>query len=125
MTSRADYGTAAAPEAVARDLAIFRTDKASAAGLLQQQNALRRYSVTKEAVAAIPFPSLVLHGSEDKAVRPEWGAELAATLPNAQLITYDGAAHNYLVAYPEKANADVLEFLAKVDADAEVAQPSA
>jgi len=81
--------------------------------------------VTKEAVAAIAFPSLVLHGTEDKAVRPEWGAELAATLPNAELITYDDAAHNYLVAYPDKANSDVLDFVGKVDADLKVVQPSA
>ena len=47
-------------------------------------------------------------------MRPEWGAELADTLPNAKLVTYDGAGHNYFVSYAAQANADVLAFLATV-----------
>jgi hypothetical protein len=33
-------------------------------------------------------------------------------------VTYEGAGHNYLVAAGEQANADVLAFLAEVDARA-------
>lgn len=113
--NKGSYGSAASPEAVAKDRAVLRADKATATGLVQQQNALRAYSVTNAEVAGITVPALVLHGTEDKAVRPEWGAELADTLPHAKLVTYEGAGHNYLVVYPDQANADVLAFLASVE----------
>ena len=47
-----------------------------------------------------------------------WGSYKrgAQTLPNSRWRLYEGAGHNYLVAAGEQANADVLEFLAGVDA---------
>lgn len=113
---RSGYGSAASPEAIAKDLAVLRTDEASRAGLLQQQNALRAYSLGKEQVAALRVPALVLHGTEDGVVRFAWGEELAATLPTAKLVSYPGAGHNYFVAYPDQPNTDVLTFLAGVEA---------
>lgn len=112
------YGSAASPEAVAKDQAVLRADKATSTGLAQQQSALRDYSVSKEQVAALSTPALVLHGTEDKAVRYAWGQELAATLPHARFLSYPGAGHNYFVAYPDQPNTDVLAFLADVDATA-------
>jgi pimeloyl-ACP methyl ester carboxylesterase len=108
------YGSAASPEAVTRDLAVLSKDVATPTGLKQQQNALRAYSVRKEDVARLPFPALVLHGTEDRAVRPAWGRELAETLPNAKHVVYEGAGHNYLVSCGDQANTDVLTFLASV-----------
>lgn len=113
--SRSGYGSAATPEAIARDVEVLQADKATTVGLIQQQNALRAYSVSSEAVAGITVPALVLHGNEDKAVKPEWGAELADTLPHAKLVTYEGAGHNYFLSHRDQANADVLSFLATVD----------
>jgi pimeloyl-ACP methyl ester carboxylesterase len=111
---RKGYGSAAPADAIERDLAVLRGEKRTATGLKQQQNALRAYSTSKGAVGKITLPALVLHGTEDRAVRLAWGQELAETLPNARLVTYEGAGHNYLVSYPEQANADVLAFLASV-----------
>lgn len=109
------YGSAATPEAIAKDLQVLRTDPATPTGLIQQQNALRAYSVTREQIAALDVPTLVLHGTEDTVVKPAMGDELAATLPGAEHLSYPGAGHNFLVAYKDKANADVLAFLAKTD----------
>jgi pimeloyl-ACP methyl ester carboxylesterase len=61
-------------------------------------------------------PALVLHGTADALVKLEWGQELAGVLPRSELITYDGAGHNYLVAAGDQANADVLAFLERVEA---------
>ena len=94
---------------------MLREDRATYAGLVQQQNALRAYSVQKQAVERLEFPSIVLHGSEDRAVPLAYGRELADALRRATFVTLDGAGHNYLVSYPERANAEVLEFLADVD----------
>jgi pimeloyl-ACP methyl ester carboxylesterase len=68
------------------------------------------------------MPVLVQHGTADRLVPMAWGQELTAALPNAELRTYEGAGHNYLVAAGEQANRDVLAFLAEVDRT--VAAPS-
>ena len=109
--SKGGYGSAALPEAVARGQATMRTDRASSVGLVQQQNALRAYSVTKDEIAGITAPALVLHGTEDKTVPMAAGAELAETLPHVTYVTYEGAGHNFLASYSVQANADVLAFL--------------
>ncbi len=108
------YGYAASPEAVAKDLAVLRASRPSSAGLKQQQDALRAYSVTRDAIAALPMPVLVLHGEADRTVPVAWGRELAETL-GARLVTYPGSGHNYLVSYGPEANKEVLDFLAGVD----------
>jgi pimeloyl-ACP methyl ester carboxylesterase len=110
------YGSACTPERAAKDLEALAKEDPSKVAIKQQQDALRAYSVTKEQIAALTVPALVLHGTEDKLVPYAWGVELSETLPGARLVTFEGAAHNYLVAVGEPANTAVLEFLAEVDA---------
>lgn len=112
------YGSAASPAAVQRDLAVLAADRTTSTGLVQQQRALRAYTVDVSAVGALRVPTLVVHGSEDRVVPPAMGAELAATLPGARMVTLDGAGHNYLVAAADRANRLVLDFLAEVDRSA-------
>lgn len=115
LSKRRLYGPACLPEKVAADLAVLRVDKTERKALVAQQNALRAYSVTLEEIATLSMPALVLHGTADLVAKPAWGTELAATLPNATLLTYDGAGHNYLVAAGDQANSDLLAFLDDVD----------
>lgn len=117
------YGSAATAEAVAQDVAVLRADSASRVGLLQQQNALRAYSVEPPTVAALDLPALVLHGTEDNAVAYEAGVELASTLPSAELVSLEGAGHNYFLAYRDRANDEVLGFIGRVDAAERLDQP--
>jgi pimeloyl-ACP methyl ester carboxylesterase len=112
------YGPACPPERKAHDRAMLLADKNNRVALVAQQDALRAYSCTVEQVHALTMPSLVLHGTADALVKPAWGRELADALPNSTFITYDGAGHNFLVAAGDKPNADVLEFLERVDAAA-------
>jgi 3-oxoadipate enol-lactonase len=116
LTSTAGYGPAADPESIRRDLEVLATDRIVRRSVIAQQNALRAYSVSPEEVARLQMPALVLHGTADKVVRPDWGAELAHVLPNSRYITYPGAGHNFFVAARDEANADTLAFLAEVDA---------
>jgi 3-oxoadipate enol-lactonase len=120
LTNKASYGPACPPDRATEDKAVLLREKPDRVGLVAQQNALRAYSVTREQIAALTMPALVLHGTADKVVRPEWGKELAQTLPHARLVNYEGAGHNYLVAIGDEANDDVLAFLSDVDA----AQPA-
>jgi pimeloyl-ACP methyl ester carboxylesterase len=110
------YGSACTPERAARDLEQLAKENPSKTAIKQQQDALRAYSVTHEQIAGLTVPTLVLHGTEDKLVPYRWGVELAETLPGARLVTFEGAAHNYLVAVGEPAGTAVLDFLADVDA---------
>ena len=48
--------------------------------------------VTADA-AAVAAPTMVIHRTHDRAVRPELGADVAATIPGAVLETVDGSAH--------------------------------
>ncbi|MDP9101945.1 MAG: alpha/beta hydrolase [Actinomycetota bacterium] len=118
LVSMTSYGPACPPERAAADKAVLLADVTDPVGLIAQQDALRAYAVEPEQVATLSMPTLVLHGTADKTVKPEWGAELAETLPHSRFITYEGAGHNFLVAAGDQPNADVLDFLADVDATA-------
>jgi pimeloyl-ACP methyl ester carboxylesterase len=112
------YGSAAPRERIDADQTMLAKDVHTARGVSAQAAALANYTVTKDAVAKIATPALVLHGDEDKLVRFAWGEELAETLPDSRLVKLEGAGHNFLVAANEKATAAVLEFLREADARA-------
>jgi len=115
LAARARYGSACPPERAAADRAVLRLDVAKRRALVAQQNALRAYSVDAEAIAKLDMPALVLHGTEDPIVPLTWAHELVGTLPDARLITYAGAGHNYVAEMGDRPNEDVLAFLAAVD----------
>jgi len=116
LTGRGSYGSACTPERRAANEAVLAKVVTTKTAIRQQQAALRTYSVTKEEVADLAMPTLVLHGTEDRLVKLSWGEELAATVPGARLITYTGCAHNYLVDAGDPPNDDVRAFLAEIDA---------
>ena len=112
------YGTTAPPAAVERDLAVLAKDPHSTRGVHAQAVAIANYSITKEEVARIQVPALVMHGDEDGAVPYAWGVELAETLPRVEFVRLEGAGHNYLVAAPEKTRTALVDFLRRMDASA-------
>lgn len=111
------YGSAADPEAVARDLAVLASDPYSVRGVHAQAGAIAGYSLTLQEAATLSVPALVMHGDEDGVVPYAGGVELASTV-GADLITLEGAGHNYLVASPQKSLAAIKTFIDGVDATA-------
>jgi 3-oxoadipate enol-lactonase len=109
------YGSAAPADAIAADMAVLDNDKCTKRGAIAQAEAMGTYTTTREAVAALTMPALVLHGDEDSVVPFKWGEELAQVLPNASFVRLEGAGHNFLVAQREKANRAVLDFIGKVE----------
>ena len=109
------YGSVAPAEAIERDLAVLSAMRFSPKGVYAQGLAIASYDMTPDKVAQLRMPTLVLHGTADMTVPCHKGVELAETLPDARLITYEGAGHNFIVACTEQANADVLAFLAPLD----------
>ena len=61
----------------------------------------------------VSAPTLVLHGSNDRAVPVEWGRELARTIPEARLEVFEGASHS-LVIRDRRARELVIDFILEV-----------
>ena len=111
------YGSICPPESKVRNAEELMADTATAESLVAQQDALRAYAVELDEVATLQMPALVLHGDEDVVVDVRWGRELAATLPSSSLVVYERTGHNYPLEQGDRANDDVIAFLADVDAD--------
>ncbi|MGH2367122.1 MAG: alpha/beta fold hydrolase [Chloroflexota bacterium] len=58
-------------------------------------------------------PALVLHGRHDPIVPIEYGAELSAALPNAELVVFEHSEHGVMSWEPEKYREVVRGFLAE------------
>jgi pimeloyl-ACP methyl ester carboxylesterase len=109
------YGSAAPAAAVAADRAVLAKDRCTRRGAIAQAKAMASYRTTKEAVAGVTMPALVLHGDEDSVVPFAWGEELARGLPDARFVRIQGAGHNFFIAGRDKANQAVLDFIDRVE----------
>ena len=114
------YGSAAKAEAISRDQAMMAKDPFSVRGVHTQAGAIAGYSLTLDEAAKLSVPALVMHGDEDGTVPYAGGVELAKTL-GVELITLEGAGHNYLVARTEKSLAAIKAFVDRVDAGGPIA----
>jgi len=110
------YGSAADPDAVAEDLRMAARDRFSVVGVYAQGRAIANYVLTLEEASTLTVPALVMHGDEDSVVPYAGGVELARTLPQATLVTLEGAGHNYLVARPDESLSAITTFLDRMDA---------
>ncbi|MGW2742977.1 alpha/beta fold hydrolase [Streptomyces sp. NPDC001450] len=62
--------------------------------------------------AAVPVPTLVIHGTADLAAPyPLCGPRTAELIPDSRLITYEGAAHGMFATHADRLNADLLAFV--------------
>ena len=68
---------------------------------------------TRERLSAITAPALVLFGEEDIICPPRHSHQLAALIPDAQLIGVPGQAHQPFQEGPEEFNRIVLEYWAE------------
>jgi proline iminopeptidase len=63
--------------------------------------AVQKLDVPREALAQVRIPVLTIHGTRDRNAPYAAGREWAMTLPNARLLTVEGAAHQVTVDAPE------------------------
>ena len=119
----ASYGSAAPPDAVARDMQVLAEEHFTMPGVAAQAAAIASYVTSREAVGRLRMPVLVLHGDEDRAVDVRYGREFAAAIPGSRLTILSGAGHNYLVAAGPQSTAALLDFLADVDRRRSDAEP--
>ena len=65
----------------------------------------------KELCSRVRCPVLVIQGSEDAIVGTERGAAIAAALPDARLVTFEGSGHGPSIRDPVRFNLVLSEFL--------------
>ena len=70
---------------------------------------------TRDRIGHITAPTLVLVGKEDIVMHVKLSEELAAGIPNAELVVLEGVGYGSCGEIPDKFNRAVLEFLAKVE----------
>jgi len=68
-----------------------------------------------EAYNKFKFPVRIIWGSEDNIVSGEEMRVLADKLPNAKLVTYEGAGHSAYVSHPDRFKRDLLELYASAE----------
>lgn len=71
----------------------------------------RALDIPKESVAKVTVPVLTIHGRKDRNAPYGGGREWDMLLPNARLITIDGAAHMSWVEFPEIVFSSIDRFL--------------
>jgi pimeloyl-ACP methyl ester carboxylesterase len=98
------------PEAIDEFVQIARHNPMRVDGYLRQLAACRAHDVA-DRLGAIRAPTLVIHGDADPLVPIENGRNLAARIPGAELIVYEGVGHIPEVECFERFNEDLLRFL--------------
>jgi pimeloyl-ACP methyl ester carboxylesterase len=98
------------PEHVAEDLRIGAAQPKHPQGGRRQWEAMQGFD-SFERLSSLRVPTLVLHGTEDRAVAPENAGLLAERIPGAELVLLEGAGHLYHSEQAEAADAAVLDFI--------------
>jgi pimeloyl-ACP methyl ester carboxylesterase len=68
-------------------------------------------AATKEKLAAITAPTLVLHGTEDRLIPVSAAGKFGDAIPGAQVIIYDKVGHVPMEQIPDRSAADLAAWL--------------
>lgn len=109
------YGTAAPADKIARDVAVIEAMNTDVRTSVAQTRAIGDYSISEQEVRALRMPTLVLHGDEDAAVPYAAGVRLHELIAHSEMVTFNGAGHNYFVAAGDQAHQAALDFLRRAD----------
>ena len=85
--------------------------------LMKQGVAIQAFD-SFDRLSQIKAATLIIHGDIDRLVPPANGDILAAGIAGAEKLTLKGAAHMFFWEQPEKAADAIIEFLARVPAEA-------
>ncbi len=72
---------------------------------------VKRLDIPRERVTKVRHPVLTIHGTRDRNAPYGAGREWASLLPNARLLTVEGAAHQVFAEYPEVVFGAIRTFL--------------
>ena len=98
-------------ERIEEDLAIRRKSYPTPAGYTNQLMGILAWQ-SWDRLGGITAPTLVIHGTTDRLVPPGNGELIAHAISGAKWVLLEKASHIYPTDQPERANAEVLAFLA-------------
>jgi len=101
------------PDGVAAQIDSIVAAAPDRAGLIEQYRADLAHDTILR-LPAIAVPTLVTVGSFDVAVPPLYSREVAAAIPGAELVQFQGGGHLHNVEQPEEFNRVTLDFLGRV-----------
>jgi pimeloyl-ACP methyl ester carboxylesterase len=113
---------AADEEAFSRFREIALKHPASLPVIMRQIQAVGVHDASRR-LGAIPAPTLVIHGTEDRMLDVANGRLLAQAIPGARLAVLEGVGHLFFWEQPDRAAALVRDFLFEVDERAVAAAP--
>jgi 3-oxoadipate enol-lactonase len=96
------------PEEVAEDQRLGTPQRPAMAR--RQWEAMQGFDAY-DRLPSLRLPTLVIHGTEDRAVHPDNARILAERIPGARLVLLEGAGHVYHAEQPEAADRAVLGFV--------------
>jgi len=108
------YGVGLLDKPVSEDVLHLSWNMAMQAGLRPTLAAAKAFATTdfRPDLPSFTMPTLVIHGTADKTVPIDaTGREVAAKVPQAQLIEYRGEAHGVFASQQERLKEDLLTFL--------------
>jgi pimeloyl-ACP methyl ester carboxylesterase len=108
------YGIGWIAQPVSDALLDWSWDLCMQAGLLPTLQAANAFATTdfRPDLKSFTVPTLVIHGTADKTVPIDaTGRAVAAAVPGAQLIEYEGAAHGVFASEKQRLTEDLLGFL--------------
>jgi pimeloyl-ACP methyl ester carboxylesterase len=95
------------------DLGLNHPHPQTTQGFAGQIAALLQHD-TRDNLDRISAPTLVLIGKDEIFIPLNFSEELAANIPNAELVISEKGGHNYWMEFPEIFNRAVMQFLAEV-----------
>ena len=102
------------PGHVAEDIRVGSGDPQPAHARRRQWEAMQGFD-SFDRLGEIRQPTLVLHGTEDRLVPVANAHLLAERIPGARLVLLEGAGHVYHSERADEADAEVLDFLDRVE----------
>jgi non-heme chloroperoxidase len=108
------YGVGVVSKPVSRELLDWTFILATMASPKATLDSVDAFATTdfRRDLAAFTVPTLVIHGTADKTVPIEpTGRAVAAALPAATFIEYEGEPHGLFATAPERLNRDLIEFI--------------
>jgi len=108
------YGVGVVSKPVSRELLGWTFILATMASPKATLDCVDAFATTdfRRDLAAFTVPTLVIHGTADKTVPIEpTGRAVAAALPAATFIEYEGEPHGLFATAPERLNRDLIEFI--------------
>ena len=116
------FGVGALSSPVSDEVLMNSWRQTMMAGLRPTLAAAKAFATTdfRPDLASFTVPTLVIHGTDDKTVPIDaTGRVVAAQVPGAQLIEYDGSAHGLFATDKQRLIDDLLSFLGNTDTGAD------